>query len=274
MTLVGKIFTVLIFVMSLVFMSFSVMVFATHKNWKAAEAATSAKLGTEKTLTEGLKTKLAELEMQLAIEQASRRSVLASLQTKLVRAETAVGEKQGELDKLFADHAQVAEAAKMAETRLEALTTEVGGLRDTLRNTQKDRDEQFDKVVSLTDQFNQMEGLRLRLDERNTQLAQQVSRMKMVMDAKGLRETDLVSHIPPPVEGLVLAISDKDLIEISLGADDGLKEGHTLDVYRGNTYLGRVTIRRTSPDRAVGQIMRELQRGQIRKGDHVTTKLS
>ena len=73
---------------------------------------------------------------------------------------------------------------------------------------------------------------------------------------------------------MVIAVSDKDLIEISLGADDGLKEGHTLDVYRGNTYLGRVVIRRTAPDRSVGQIMKELQRGQIRKGDHVTTKLS
>ena len=274
MTLVGKIFTVLIFVMSLVFMSFSVMVFATHKNWKEAATATNTKLTSANALNDQLKTKQAELEMQLATEQAARRAALAALQTRLVRAETAEREKQAELDKLFTDHAQVAEAAKLAETRLEALTSEVTSLRDTLRNTQKDRDEQFDKVVSLTDQFNQMEGLRQRLDERNTQLAQQVSRMKMVMDAKGLRETDLVSHIPPPVEGLVVAVSDKDLIEISLGADDGLKEGHTLDVYRGNTYLGRVVIRRTAPDRAVGQIIKELQRGQIRKGDHVTTKLS
>ena len=274
MTLVGKIFTVLIFVMSLVFMSFSVMVFATHKNWKQAAEDTKTKLASANTLNEELKTRQSELEMQLATEQAARRAVLASLQTRLVRSETAVSEKQAELDKLFTDHAQVAEAAKMAETRLEALTSEVATLRDTLRVTQKDRDEQFDKVVALTDQFNQMEGLRQRLDERNTQLAQQVARMKMVMDARGIRETDLVSHIPPKVEGMVLAVSDKDLIEISLGSDDGLKEGHTLDVYRGNTYLGRVVIRRTAPDRAVGQIMRELQRGQIRKGDHVTTKFS
>jgi len=274
MTLVGKIFTVLIFVMSLVFMSFSVMVFATHKNWKEQASATNTKLTSANALNDQLKTKQAELEMQLATEQAARRAALAALQTRLVRAEAAVSEKQGELDKLFTDHAQVAEAAKMAETRLESLTTEVTGLRDTLRNTQKDRDELFDKVVALTDQFNQLEGVRVRLDERNTQLAQQVSRMKMVMDARGIRETDLVSHIPPKVEGIVVAVSERDLIEISLGSDDGLKEGHTLDVYRGNTYLGRVVIRRTAPDRAVGQIQKELQRGQIRKGDHVTTKLS
>jgi septal ring factor EnvC (AmiA/AmiB activator) len=274
MTLVGKIFTVLILVMSLVFMSFSVMVFATHKNWKNAANAAETKLTNANQLNQQLTTRLNQLQMDLATEQAARRAALAAAQSRLVRAETALSEKTAELDKLFTDHAQVAEAAKMAETRLEALTNEVASLRDTLRNTQKDRDAQFDKVVALTDKFNQMEGLRIRLDERNTQLAQQVARMKMVMDAKGLRETDLVSHIPPPVEGLVVAVSDKDLIEISLGSDDGIKEGHTLDVYRGNTYLGRVVIRRTAPDRAVGQIVKELQRGQIRKGDHVTTKLS
>src|SRR5690606_11387029 len=143
-----KIFTVLIFVMSLVFMSFSVMVFATHKNWKEQAAATSTKLTSANALNEQLKAKQAELEMQLATEQAARRAALAALQTRLVRAEAAVSEKQAELDKLFTDHAQVAEAAKMAETRLEALTTEVTGLRETLRVTQKDRDELFDKVVA------------------------------------------------------------------------------------------------------------------------------
>ena len=34
MNLVGKIFIVLILVMSLVFMSFAVVVYATHHNWK------------------------------------------------------------------------------------------------------------------------------------------------------------------------------------------------------------------------------------------------
>ena len=36
MTLLGKIFTVMIFIMSIVFMSMSLMVFATHKNWRLA----------------------------------------------------------------------------------------------------------------------------------------------------------------------------------------------------------------------------------------------
>ena len=34
MTLLGKIFTVLILIMSVLFMSFSIMVFATHQDWQ------------------------------------------------------------------------------------------------------------------------------------------------------------------------------------------------------------------------------------------------
>ena len=56
--------------------------------------------------------------------------------------------------------------------------------------------------------------------------------------------------------------------------DDGLKVGHSLDVYRGNTYLGRIVIKKTNPDRAVGQVKKELQRGQIKRGDRVTTRFS
>jgi len=94
-----------------------------------------------------------------------------------------------------------------------------------------------------------------------------------VLDAHGLRPDTLVTHIPPKVEGIVKDV-EKDFVEISIGADDGLKVGHALDVYRGNQYLGRIVIKKTQPDEAVGQIIKELQRGQIKRNDRVTTKFS
>ena len=42
----------------------------------------------------------------------------------------------------------------------------------------------------------------------------------------------------------------------------------------GRNSDGRITIRRTAPDRSVGQIIKEMQRGQIKRGDRVSTKLS
>jgi hypothetical protein len=283
MNLTGKIFTVLIFVFSIVFMTFAMMVFATHRNWK--EFADNATAGPNRPL--GLKQQLEALQAKkkeaddliqkmrndLAQEQAARRHALAALQVRATKSEQELAAKQQELDALSAQHTAAAQTAKTAQERLTTLEASNQATREELRSAQQERDKSFLAVVDLTDKLNQAESVKQILDERNKEAAFQISQMKMVLDANGLRPDALVSHIPPKVEGVVDRIG-KDLIEISIGADDGLKVGHSLDVYRDNFYIGRIVIKSTDPDRAVGQSIRELQKGQIRKGDRVTTKFS
>lgn len=284
MTLVGKIFTVLIFVMSIVFMSFAVMVFATHKNWKQyADNATPGpgqKLGLKQQyeqlqqLKKQADDQLTALKNELAEEQAARKHALAALQSQLTQTLSSLAAKQSEYDRLLADNTTATQTAKAAQERLQALEAENLARREELRTVQKDLDDKFAQVVKLTDDLNQAESLKALLDERNKEAAFQMAQMKMVMDRNGLTIDSLVSHIPPKVDAVVLEVSDKDLVEISIGSDDGLKVGHSMEIYRGNSYLGRIVIRRTSGDRAVGQLVKELQRGQIKKGDRVTTKFS
>jgi hypothetical protein len=284
MTLVGKIFTVLIFVMSIIFMTASVMVFATHKNWKLyadnAAPAAGQKLGLKQELEQRTQLlKEAEdnnnrLQNKLNEELAARKAVLAALQARLTQSETVLVAKEAELSRLLVDHSTIVTENQTRQVRLTQLEDENKRIREELRVVQRDLDQKFLVVVDLTDKLNQAESLRQLLDERNREAAFQMAQMKMVLDANGLTADSLVSHIPPKVEGVVLAVSDRDLLEISIGADDGLKVGHSLDVYRGNTFLGRIVIRRTAPDRAVGQLIKELQRGQIKGGDRVTTKFS
>jgi hypothetical protein len=284
MNLTGKIFTVLIFVFSIVFMTFAMMVFATHRNWK--EFADNTTAGPNKPL--GLKQQLEALQAKkkeaddliqkmrndLAQEQAARRHALAALQVRATKSEQELAAKQQELDALSAQHTAAAQTAKTAQERLTTLEASNQATRDELRTAQQERDKSFLAVVDLTDKLNQAESVKQILDERNKEAAFQIAQMKMVLDSRGLRPDELVSHIPPKVEGVVLLVGGKDLIEISIGRDDGLREGHSLDVYRDNTYLGRMVIQRADPDRAVGQMIRELQRGQIKRGDRVTTKFS
>lgn len=73
--------------------------------------------------------------------------------------------------------------------------------------------------------------------------------------------------------GNVLAFSNSGLVEISLGSDDGLKAGHQLYITRGNQYVGRITIRSTGPDRAVGQIDSKTVRLKVEQGDKVSSRL-
>jgi signal transduction histidine kinase len=274
MSLVGKIFTMLILILSIVFMAFSMMVFATHKNWKEQAGKLQTSLQGANTALNDAKAALEREKNELAREQAARKSSLAALQVRARGAEDRLSAKEKELGDLTAAHSQATEAAKVAQDRLAVLEKETQGLRDLLREEQRKRDQMFLTMVDLTDKLNQAESVKQGLEEVNTQATKQMSQMKQVLDAHGLRPDTLVSHIPPKVEGVVIDVSDKDLVEISIGADDGLKVGHALDVYRNNQYLGRIEIRRTSPDRAVGRVMKELQRGQIKRGDRVTTKFS
>lgn len=274
MTLVGKIFTMLILIMSIVFMAFSMMVFATHKNWKDTAGKLNTSLTTANTALKDAKEALERVKTDFAREQASRKAALAALQVRASRAEDAEAAKQNELATLAATHSKATATAEEAQRRMAILEDETKRLRDELRHAQQNTDKMFLTVVDLTDKLNQAESLRQNLEERNREATQQMSQMKMVLDRNGLAADSLVAHIPPKVDGVVLEVSDRDLLEISIGADDGLKIGHSLDVYRGNQYLGRIVIKKTNPDRAVGQVMKELQRGQIRRGDRVTTKFS
>ena len=107
------------------------------------------------------------------------------------------------------------------------------------------------------------------LEHESLDLAQ----MKRVMDSAGLTIDVDTDAIPPKVDGIVLAVGGKDLLEVSLGSDAGLKEGHQMEVYRGTQYLGRVIVVKTEPNKAVARILPEFRKGSIRKDDRVTTRL-
>src|SRR5690606_20255127 len=90
---------------------------------------------------------------------------------------------------------------------------------------------------------------------------------------------------PPVVDGIVEATQKSsrgvtEFVQISIGSDDGLVEGHELDVYRTGlsngsrpVYLGRIKLTTVEPDRAVGVVTHRPKNGIIERGDNVTTQL-
>jgi hypothetical protein len=190
---------------------------------------------------------------------------------------------QQELATLTNTEGVTAGALVTAQNELTNITNEVKALRDTVREAQKDVDHQFDLVVKTTDEINQMRRVKSDLENRQRPLQSAVAAMKSAMDKLGVRvdvekdgtvRTD-VDRVPPKVDGIVVNVGEKDdLIEISIGKDDGILIGHELDVYRDDAYLGKVKVVKTSPERAVAEIIPGFKKGTIRKGDRVATKLS
>src|SRR5262245_12646482 len=120
MNWLGKVFVVVIFIMSIVFMSLSMAVFAMHKNWKTmAEGLNKqvAQLRTEKAALETAhNNRLKELEGEATA--ATQRAV--SLEQEKVALDNSNKQLQAELDTLRQnqrDHiASVASTQKINET--------------------------------------------------------------------------------------------------------------------------------------------------------------
>ncbi len=284
MTLLGKIFTVAIFVMSLVFMSFSVVVFATHRNWKMLVTNPTPtetyglglmhQLKNERETNVNLRSELDELKKHAAIEKTARRHAIGSLETRLASVQELLTEREAQLRTLQVTESESAEALNVAMTTVEALRSAVDTLRDEVRVTQADRDRQFERVVSLTDRLQAAMGTQRTLQERSQQLVAQVSDMKRVIDAAGVDVEMDTDAVPPVLDGLVTAVGQSNLIEVSLGSDDGLRVGHRIEVFRENNYLGHAVVVKTDPNRAVAQIDEKTQRGMIRVRDRVATRLT
>ena len=65
----------------------------------------------------------------------------------------------------------------------------------------------------------------------------------------------------------------RNLVLVSIGADEGLRKGHMLEVTRGDRYIGKLKIRNTTPDRAVAEIMVDYSEGILRESDRVDTTI-
>lgn len=276
MTLLGKIFTVLIFLVSTMFLAMSLMVFATHRNWRDAVIGPDglqSQLAAVQTREGNLQNAMQQVQDQLNEERAARRQALAALQSKLIDLQQQVNVKETQLGTATAENSQLVKELETAQALLADVQAEVQKLRSDLVVTMQDRDAQFTTVVTLNDQKHNAEGEARRLQERNEQLALDVADQRQALDSAGIDPAKGFDDQPP--RGLDARVDRvlNNLVEITIGSDDGLRKGHQLDVVRGQNYLGRITIERVEPNRAVGQIDPNFKRGNIQEGDRVTTNL-
>ncbi len=272
MTLLGKVFTGLIFVLSVVFFALSIAVNASHisnktnaeNNKKAADKANQEKA----TLTERLEI----TKRELAIEQMARRTALASLQTQLSQIAKDLSDKEKELRDLISAHTAIVAAEKTTSETLKASIADNDLLRQQIVSTREDRNQLFRRLVDAKDLFNRLQGDHDRLTERYSDLNSNHNLAMEKLQTLGIKpDTDLGSS--PAVNGLVTAVATDGTIEVNLGQDDGIKENVVLDVHRNGNYLGRVKITKVTPNRSLGTILTSYQKGYIQAGDRVDSKL-
>ncbi|MEM6777756.1 MAG: hypothetical protein AAF670_08870 [Planctomycetota bacterium] len=277
MTLLGKSFAVLILLLSAAFMMLALAVNASHRNWRDVVLGSDglkAQIETIAKTNEELRNARARTQAALDREQAARTTALAALQTQLDQLESQLRESESTVQQLQAKNTELAQLDRSRAEELEKLTAEATRLRSQIRTEQQDRDTLFAETLELTDEKNTLRGVVQLQQDRNDQLLAQVTRYKEVVDAAGINPADPLDGAPPERNGIVLVVNrPRKLVEVSIGYDDGLRQGHLLEVTRGGRYVTRLRVRNTNPDRAVAEILNDYSEGAIQEGDRVDTTI-
>ena len=272
MNLMGKIFTLLIFFMSICFLVIALMVGASHRNWKdiATKKKEEARLATNR-LAEA-KSNTSEKEKLLSAERTSRAMQLAQLESQLRAAREDYLSKEAQLRAESEISQQRLAELEQAQALIKAQDIEVADLRTANNKLVKDVATQFALVNNLTNQMFELKNKIELLTEKEGDLVAKLAKTKRVLDKNGLTPDDLTDHIPPKLDGLVVKVADDDLFVVSLGTDDGLRVGHNLDVYRTNRYVGKGTVVQANTDISAVRIDPDFKLDMVREGDHVTSK--
>ncbi|HVX14687.1 MAG TPA: hypothetical protein VHC22_26095 [Pirellulales bacterium] len=290
MNLLGRIFVVLILVMSLLFLGFSVAVYATHKNWKAVvlrprEEAKAGQPAGLKFQLEDARAKVKELESQLAklkesvqTEDQARRAQLAKLETTRAELKKEYDQQVLELAGLKEGERRAVEAAQVAQELLDNKLKEIDQLRSDIAQAFEDRDSRFKEAVALTDKLHEAEGELGRLKASTQTLVRQVALYRTSAEKVGVDINAPTDNIPPKVDGIVLAARANGLVEISIGSDDGLRKGHQAYIFRQqkgeSKPVAKIEVVEVTPDKSVGKVIPAFRLGPIERNDRVATRLN
>jgi hypothetical protein len=283
MTILGKILVIVNLVFSLVTGALIVTVFATRTNWKSAY--------------EVLKNRFEVAEANARTYQSEIDSIRANAGTevKVARNQTAASEqsqKQAEshADDLLTQSKQLQDRLKLAAANIESATEELHRRKaeiDKLKEITADKEKRMSDLEELNKQYrDSMIEAQLHAaqeHERNVDLLNENVRLNKELEKRATLASSVTSaggaaRRPPQddVQGQVLDTDRTGLITISIGSDQGVARGNTLEVYRMQPkpeYVGMITILDTRFKESVARPVQPLRAGPIQKGDIVASRV-
>lgn len=276
MNLLGKILVAFILVMSICFMVLAVMVGASQRNWKQQAQTNKQVADTYRRTITDIKTRSTELETLIETEKVARQQQLQQLFSQLEVEKSNRDAAIKQLTEKIVENERLQQNVSTVQARLTQQEREVESLRDTNRNLVTDITAKRTEVIELTNLFNQTKQTLESLELRVMDMTSVVAKQEKVMRSAGLTVDSLTDHIPSKVDGVIVEVSrirDAENIVVSLGKDDGIREGHTMDIFRGDRFIGKAVVVKSEHDRSILRVAPEYRQATVREGDHVTTRL-
>ncbi|MEN0110521.1 MAG: hypothetical protein AAF805_07325 [Planctomycetota bacterium] len=277
MNLLGKIFVVALFVLSVVFMTLAMAVYATHRNWKEEADKARSALQQQQTANRTLQSQYNALEERLTAEAEAALQQVRKLETESARLAQENASTRLQLNELKGEAREAVASVKATQQVNGQLADEVTQLRESISDNIAQKDDAFDVALRATEELQSLRNDLETAVEYNRQLVGDAGRMTRLLESNNLDPEAPADGYTPKVDGVVSATqrrSGAQLVEISIGSDDGLRVGSTVKVFRGSRYKGVLQILKTEPDRSVGRVDTRYQSGPILEGDRVSTRLN
>ncbi|MGI5832000.1 MAG: hypothetical protein ACOX6D_05645 [Thermoguttaceae bacterium] len=276
MNLVGKIFVSLIAIMSIIFFSLTLVLYAHHKNWKADSESKQARITELDKEKSTLTAQKQDLENKITKEREAYEATIGALRDvvqDLQQQNDALTEREQRTEKDLQQRLDVIAANNAAikdyQDTLKTMT-------DDLASAQTQRAGYLQELATAVNRLHELASIRGDLEQKNLELTQEFDKAKTVLNMSGLEPNPELydQNLPFQVKGTVQAVQEgpRGLIMITLGSDDGLRPRHRLNVARDATYLGKIEVVTVEPHRAVCRILPEFRQGTIKEGDDVVSK--
>lgn len=278
----AKAFVVINLILALFFLGASATLFKANKNWKQVAEEGHQELGQLKERAEAkAKTdagRIASLEENGSVQEAE----IAVLTTQKQELENANGA-------LNTDKSQLQARVNTLEAQIAQKDTHLQD-RD---NTLAAKDEEIARLIAEKTEADESRKVavdlsqRARLDlqqqeEANEHLLKEITDIRGALDEKTLRLEALamiglpVDTIPvavPKISGIVSAVRG-DIVVLSVGRQDNVREGYEFTIYEGDRFIGKVKVESLLDDMSGARVLFTEQGATIKAGQNASTRLA
>jgi len=277
----AKVFIVVNFVLSIVFLSAAGMLLAKSDEYR--EAYENEKSEHDKTKTE-LNDRIVQLQGARDTLQKEYDKVTNDLNDERVAKEkysNDLTDQRAANDDLRSSVNKLQANLDDLQSNLQQSANRVATLEQRVEQEQTRADEAVRKQMAAEDNLTRAQARLNDMQDRVADLEQSVVSVRNELEdaelkiewakSRGVTFDDI--EAVPSIEGVVQQVdNDTGVMILSVGSDDGVKKGFKFYVYRGDSYLGEVFVDSVQADLS-SAFARAGLAGTVRAGDQVTTRL-
>ena len=282
MSALAKVFIVLNFVLSIVFLASAGVLLAKTDEWRAKYEAEKT---THDSDVRTLQTERKDLQTNLTSVTSDKDGLkrdLGDAQNVRDKYKDDLSSEQKISVDLRKSVDETAQTLKTIQATLASAQEQITGFQKGKEEAEAKMREAVDKqrvaeaeVTRLKSEGDDKSGQIESLGKQIAALTEDKDKLTTVLEMAREKGFDLASLMAmPAINGKVVEVDPTvGVVVVSVGAQAEVKKGYTFQVYRGGDYIGEVIIDAVYPDLSAASVVKLRPGMEIKKLDDVTTRL-